>query len=154
MTVQFHSNLRNLIVGRGLVLGFTSPAAISIFGGARPTAAQITSAWSSYNTSNPNFLAHYNGATWTNPNGGTVLTLTTFPPAVNALNTGTGAWAILWATNVSGASVAGATLPSTQFIVVDVTEFAGTGVIKFTSAEFTSGVSKAILTGNINVTSS
>jgi hypothetical protein len=154
MTVQFHSNIRNLIVGRGLSLGFTSPCAISIFGGARPTAAQITSSWASYNTSNPNFLAHYLGATWTNPNGGTVLTLTTIPAAVNALNTGTGVWAILWATNISGASVAGSTLPSTQFIVVDVSEFAGTGVIKFTSAEFTSGVSKAILLGNINVTSS
>jgi hypothetical protein len=146
MAVQFNSNIRHLMIGRGLLAGFAAPAAITIYGGAKPTAAQITSSWTSYNT---NYLAHYIGGTWTQPSSGTMLSLTTIPPAVNATNSGTGTWCILWASNVSGASVAGASLPNTQFIVGDVTDFAGPGIIRFTDPAFTSGVSKVILLGAI-----
>lgn len=154
MTILFSSSIANLMIGQGLLNGFSNPMAISIFGGTKPTAAQITASWSSYNTSNPNFLAHYLGAGWTQPNSGTILALTTIPPAIASINTGTGSWCILWATNVSAATAAGSTLPSTQFIVADVSDFSGTGVIKFTDLNFVAGVSKSVLLGNINVTSS
>jgi hypothetical protein len=149
--IKFNSNLRYLVAGRGLTGGFASPSAISIYGGTRPTAAQIVSSWSSYNTSNPNFLAHYLGAVWSNPNNLSIMSLTTIPPAVNALNTGTATWCILWASNVSAVNVAGATLPNTQFIVGDVSEFAGSALVKFTSANFVTGSPNTILTSNINV---
>lgn len=146
MAVQFNSNVRYLMVGRGLLAGFTNPAAITIYGGAKPTAAQITSTWASYNTG---YLAHYIGGTWTQPGNNTQLSLTTIPTAVNATNSDTGTWCILWASNVSGATLVGATLPDTKFIVGDVSNFAGSGVIRFTDPVFTSGVSKVILLGTI-----
>lgn len=154
MTILFNGNIANLMAGAGLLAAFSSPCAISIYGGSRPTAAQITASWSSYNSANANFLAHYIGATWTNPLLGTSIQLTTIPPAVNANNTGTGTWCILWVSNVSAANVASTTLPNTSFIVADVSTSAGSGVIRFTDTSFVSGVSNVILSGSITAVAS
>ena len=151
MTILFSSLLHRLIAGRGFSSGFSSPCAISIYGGSKPTAAQIIASWSSYNSAQSNFLAHYIGAGWTHPNGLETVHLTTIPPAVNANNTGTGTWAILWASNVTAANVASTTLPNTQFVIVDVSTFGGTGIIRFTDTSFISGASKTILSGAITV---
>ena len=147
---MYQGNIRNLFIGRGLQAGFTSPCAITIYGGVQPTAAAITSAWTSYNQPNANFLAHYVGGSWTQPSGGLLLQLTTLPPAVLADHTGTGTWAILWATNVSAVVAAGASLPNASFIVVPVSNSFGPGVVRFTDpTTFVAGVSKAVLDGSI-----
>lgn len=151
MTVLFSSLINRLVAGRGFNYGFSTPFAMSIYAGLKPVAAQIIANWPGYNASNPNFLAHYIGAAWTHPGGTESIHLTTLPPAVNANNTGLGTWCILWSSNVSAVNVAAATLPNTQFIVADVSDFGGTGVIRFTDPNFTSGVSKPVLSGAITV---
>lgn len=151
MTVLFSSLINRLVAGRGFNYGFSTPFAMSIYAGLKPVAAQIIASWTSFNTSNINFLAHYQGAAWTHPGGTESIHLTTIPPAVIANNTGLGTWCILWSSNVTPASVAGATLPNAQFIVADVSDFGGTGIIRFTDPNFTSGVSKPVLSGAITV---
>lgn len=152
MTMTFNTvPLTKLMVGQGFFNGFTNPFAISIYSGTKPTAAQILASWASYNTSNPNFLAHYQGAAWTHPGNGQSIQLSTVPPAVLALNTGTAAWCILWATNVSSTNVASSTLAQDKIVVADVSTFTGSGIIRFTDLSFVANASKSILTGSLSV---
>ena len=151
MTVLFSSLLHRLVAGRGFAAGFTSPFAISIYGGVKPSAAQILANWTSYNNSaGTDFLAHYVGAVWTHPGGTETIHLTP-PAAANSLNTGIGTWCILWTSNVTQIAAVGGIIPNTQFIVADVSNFGGTGIIRFTDVNFTVGTSKAILSGAITV---
>lgn len=80
------------------------------------------------------------------------MTISTFPAAVNALNSGTATWAIVWTSAVTGVNVAAGTLPSTNFMVVPASNSIGDGVIRFSDPVFTSGVSKAILDGSVGAT--
>jgi hypothetical protein len=124
--------------------------AITIYAGTQPTPATVETNWATdYVSANANFLAHYQGAVWTVNNASDTGTLTP-PAAVNASNTGTGAWAILWASNPALASMNGA-IPTTAFMVVPVTVSGGQGVIQVASLAFTSGVSKAIASGTLLV---
>jgi hypothetical protein len=152
MTMLFSSSIRNLMIGRGLQVGFSSPSAISVYSGTQPTAAQIVANWSAYASTNPSFLAHYVGGVWSQPSLGILLQLAP-PTGVAATNTGTGTWCIVWATNVSAAQVAAGTLPSTQFIVGPVSDSVGPGIVRFVSPSFTSGVSNTIVDGSIGATS-
>jgi hypothetical protein len=147
----FSPSLRNLFIGRGLQAGFSASSAISVYSGVQPTAAQIAASWPTYASTNASFLAHYVGAVWTQPSNGILLQLTV-PPTVNATNTGTGTWCIVWSSNVLAATVALSTLPSTAFIVGPVSDSVGQGIVRFTSLSFTAGVSNVILDGSIGAT--
>lgn len=148
MALLFHPNIRNLMIGKGLLNGFSNPCAISVYRGTQPTPGDIIANWSTtYSSSNSQFLVHYTGASWSQPSGGLLLQLG-IPLAQNGVNTGTATWAICWATNVSAANVALATIPSTSFIVVPCSDSIGPGVIRFTDPNVTAGVSKVILDGS------
>lgn len=146
--ITFHPNIRNLMVGRGLLSGFSSPSAISVYSGAQPTSAEITANWASYASGSANFLAHFVGGAWSQPSGGILLQLT-IPPASTALHTGTGTWCILWSTNVSAAAVALTSLPSTAFIVGPVSDGIGPGVVRFSNPALVVSTSVTILDGSI-----
>lgn len=130
----------------------TTTFAITVFSGAQPTAANITSSWNTYR---PNSLIHWTGASWTQPNAdtfnqgnycyvNTVLTAT-------AHATGTAEWGILWNTNVSLATAQGTTLPNTIFIVGTVTTGLSNGIIKLNDTTITSGVSYSPLEVKISM---
>lgn len=117
----------------------------TIFAGTQPTAAQITSSYSTYSAS---ALCHWTDATWITPTsadtfGVAQLLSANIPTARTAFNTGTASWAILWnhTPNVSEAAAQGASLPSTAFWVVPVTNNAGNGVLKLTTTSIVSGTS-------------
>ena len=157
MTIKFHTNIRNSIVGNGLLVsGINAASGITIYSGVQPAASSIVANWSAYNSTNTSFLAHYTGAVWTQPLDGaaTFASLTTIPAATNATNSGTGTWCIIWCNNPTGPQLASATLPSTTFIVAPVGTMTTTGVIRFvTDTIFTAGIAKTISNGVINVTS-
>jgi len=50
MTLKWHSNVRNLMIGQGLLAGFSNPAAISVYSGAQPRASEVVSNWTNYKT--------------------------------------------------------------------------------------------------------
>lgn len=153
MTILFYTNLRNLMVGSGILKGLASSVGITVYSGVQPSAATITSNWSAYNSTNSNFLIHFPGVGWTHPSQGTVafISITTFPAATPATNTGTGTWCIIWSTNPSGATLSGATLPSTSFLVGNVTDLLGNGIVRFNpNTNFTAAVNATIVDGNIS----
>lgn len=149
MTIKFQNTIANLMIGRGFLAGFSATAAITIYSGTQPTAAQITAAWASYNSSSANCLAHYLDGVWSQPSNNILLQLTP-PAAVAAAKTGNAAWAILWSTNLTQVLLNGATLPNTAFIVVPVSVVNGSGVIRFTDLSFTATVSKSIFDGSLS----
>lgn len=149
--ITFHANIRNLMIGRGLLSGFTSPSSISVYGGAQPTSAEITANWASYNSASPDFLAHFVGGAWSQPSSGILLQLTV-PPASTAVHTGAGTWCIVWSSNVSAASVALGALPSTAFIVGPVSDGIGPGIVRFANPALVVSTSVTILDGSIGAT--
>ncbi len=152
MALLFHPNIRNLMLGKGIMNGFSNPCAISVYQGAQPVPNDIIANWSTtYASTNAAFLVHYTGASWSQPSQGLLLQLG-IPLAQNGVNTGTATWAICWATNVSAANVAASTIPSTSFIVVPCSDSIGAGVIRFADPIVTAGVSKVILDGSIGAT--
>lgn len=157
MALLFNSNIRNLMIGRGLMNGFSyiSPnfqGSISVYAGTQPTAAQITSSWATYASTSANFLLHYTGQVWGQPSYGTLLQL--YPQGNTvASNTGIATWCILWSSNVTSAQVAASTLPSTAFIVGPVSDTVGQGIVRFTSTSITSGATITITDGSIGATS-
>jgi hypothetical protein len=152
MTVKFTTSIRNLTIGRGILSGIAASVAVSIYSGAQPTAANIITNWTSYNSTNSIFLLHYSSVGFTQPASGILMTVTTFPAATLPTNTGTGAWAIIWATNPLIAAMSGA-IPTTSFIVGPVSDSVGNGIIRFSNTTITTGVSKSLLDGSIGALS-
>lgn len=97
----------------------------------------------------PYLMAHYVGATWSNPLNGLLLQIG-IPPAIAAINTGIGTWAILWDINVTRLQMDGAALPSSKFIVVPVSNDTGPGVIRFADTSFVAGASKVMSDGSLD----
>ena len=153
MTVKFHPNIANLMIGKGiLAAGYNEPSGITIYSGTQPTAEEIATNWSLYNSTNSNFLAHYSGAVWTQPLDGAAkfCSITTFPPAVSPVNSGTGTWCIVWSSNPSLASLASSTIPNEVFIVGEVSSLAASGIVRFNPDNtFVSGTAKEISDGVI-----
>lgn len=145
MTIQYSQPSRNLFLQRGLVgtllqttsYGTAVNRAITLYSGAQPAADTIVSSWSSYNAS---YLIHWQNIPLINPYpDATVpyITNNTLPSAVAATNSGTATWAIVWAGNPATGTAAGqignATIPTTSFIIVPVSDVFGTGIIKLTT---------------------
>lgn len=148
MALSYHGNIRNLYMGRGIGAGFSTTFAITIYSGSQPSAATITADWASYNQPNSIFLAHYIGASWTQPSYGLLLQLG-LPASVAADKSGTASWAILWATNASLAQVQAGTIPTSAFMVVPCSDSVGQGVIRFTNPILTASVFTPILDGSM-----
>jgi hypothetical protein len=111
----------------------------------------IASQWPVFASSNSNFLGHFTGAVWSQPSSGILLQLNSVPGQI-AMNSGTAGYAIIWATAVSDADVAGSTLPHPNFMVVPCSDSVGNGVIRFDDPVFVGGVTKVILDGSIGAT--
>lgn len=146
MTVKYGWQFTNLFLYEGLYevnLGGSSTNRylyVTVFPGVQPSAASILSSWSTYSAL---YLAHfiYNsaGGAWTVYNStteGTAYISTTQSPTTTAYRTGTATWGIIWTTGTNGpseATVQGASLPSTRFIVAPVGDFTSNDVIRLQS---------------------
>ena len=164
MTIQFSSDLAILAVYNGLYynMNYGSASSITIYSGSQPSSSTLISSWSSYNSSNSNFLAHWpvsagGGPIWTVPYGNNSLPgpLYQLTPGsgVIATNTGTASWAILWSVLVSSASMAVSSIPLSTFIVVPVTLTTNYGVIRVNTLSVVSGQVYTIIDGSIDFTS-
>lgn len=138
----FTPALNSLYCYQGIGQGFSSTFAVSVFAGTQPTAQQIVDNWAT--TYMDTHLVHWQGAAWLYSNVDQILSpqiiqLAATLAAVTAAHTGTMSWGILWASNVTEATVQGSVLPNTNFIVVPASDFAGTGVIRLASTSIVSG---------------
>ena len=144
------------MVGRGLLGGLASTVGVTVYSGTQPSAATIASNWTSYNSSNASCLIHFQGVGWTHPIDGTTTfsSITTFPASTAAINSGIGEWCIVWSTAVTPTALAGATIPSTSFIIGPVSTLAGNGIVRFNpSVTFVALTPYTIADGTISVSS-
>lgn len=144
MAILFSSRIRNLMARCMLFNSTTSTYAVTVYSGVQPAASAITTTWTNYNSL---FLVHIQNVVLqcanfaaTNP----IIDLSSSGSGT-AVNSGTAAWAILWPTNPTQASVQGGTIPSTQFVVCDVSTILGLGVIRFNSTTITSALSYSVV---------
>lgn len=149
----FSTSIRNLMLGRGLLANLSNPCSITIYSGVQPTAATYSNNWASYNSTGPGFLVHYTGAAWSQPSNGVLLQLSTLPSAAPPSNTGLATWCVVWSTAITGAQIAGGTLPSSSFIIGPASDAIGDGIIRFANPSLTAAVPVAILDGSIGATS-
>lgn len=150
MALQFFTDVLNTYIYSGVstVLCNRNPggnlSSVTIFSGTQPTAAQVVSSWSTYSAQ---YLVHWPSVTWPLPPDYQTIQATqtvtaSLPAGVAAFRTGTAGWGICWGNlNASAATIQGATLPGTQFIVVPVTVSGGNGIIKMTTMSIVSGTS-------------
>jgi hypothetical protein len=150
--LTFSSNLAQPLVNRGLYRNGFSTFALTVYGGTRPSAAQVIANWvSTYNSANSvDLITHYLSVVLNpNANSGSYLNMAGSPAPVPSIRAGTATWAIMWNSNLAYASLS-TTLPSTSFIIADVTAFGGNGIITFENPAFTLGESKPITSFHIS----
>ena len=147
----FHPNIRNLMIGQGILAALSTLVGVTVYSGSQPTAAFIEANWSNFNATP---LLHWTDVGFTQPLNGILASVTTFPAPVNALLTGTASWAIIWSTNVTAVQVAAGAIPSTSFIVCPVSISSGAGVIRLTNTSIVAGASTSLIDGSITATSS
>lgn len=133
------SGLRFLLSGGNAGAG----RSITIFSGAQPSASNIISSWTTYNSS---ALVHWTTSNWLTPPDSNTLsaaksTTTSIPTATVAIGSGTAQWGILWSSVHTVGAIQATTIPSQEFIVVPVSGPTGSGVIKLASTSITSGTS-------------
>lgn len=155
MAVKFGWQLVNLILNRGMYefnIGGTSNTRYiycTVFPGVQPSAASIISSWSTYSAL---YLAHYiysAGSGWTLYNQdteGTAYIATSQSPSATAYRTGTATWGIIWTrqNGPSEATIQGASLPGTSFIVAPVGNISSTDVIRLNSTSIVATTSTTL----------
>jgi hypothetical protein len=130
--------------------------AITAYGGTQPTAAAFLANWdATYKNAQ---LVHWINCTQTHPNGdsltlGLTMWVTPLPAPQSASNEGTAAWAVIWQTNVTLASLASSTIPNTAFCIIPVTDTAGTGILRMANTSILAGASTAMDSCGIEINS-
>jgi hypothetical protein len=166
MALIYHPNLEILFAGsimRGLANTNSSSGGIgahsfgiSVYSGAVPTPALFITNWTTYNYANSNFLAHYLSSSWSQPAQGNLLQMFS-PPTATPNNTGSAAWAVIWGTTALNGvpptlpQIQSGTIPTTCFMIVNVSDSLGDGVVRFVSTAFTTGTPVTIFDGTIAV---
>lgn len=143
MAWKFTSPLANLYIKRFVIDGFSATWSCTIFPGTTPTTtADVSSNWSTYKTT---FLVHWTGLSWIHPNANIFnrgnQCVASIPAAATAASGAptTATWGILWTTGITQLQLANASIPSGQYVVVDVTDNTGNGVIRLADTSITSG---------------
>ena len=111
---------------------------ISVYAGSQPPANDIAANWTSYTSTNTDYLGFIPSAVLSevSTSSFTLQTLTT----ATATRSGTATWAILWNKDISNGSLATDTLPTSAFWVVPVCDVTtSTGVAILLDTNLTSG---------------
>lgn len=144
--VKIHYNITaNLMrstfyaINHGIYYGGGPRQTCTIFGGTQPSADTFITDWNTYKTQ---YLLHFQDYTIKQVNDSRSLParmeLNQLPPSAVAANTDTATWAVLWPNNVSSSSLSGSII-NTYFAIVPVTNLAGNGVIRLSSANIING---------------
>ena len=152
MTLLYHPNIKRLFAERGIRQGLGG--SMTVYSGAQPTPQTVLNSWSSYNQGAAVCLWHSSGIIWSLQNSLTVYA-STLAAAATPFRAGTAAWCIIWNTTVLAGASAGqlgaATIPSSRFIIGDVTTTAGSGVVRFSSINFTTSSSITFVDAGITI---
>lgn len=153
MALLYHPNIKRLFAERGIRQGLGG--SITVYSGAQPTPQTVISNWASYNQNSAACLWHGTGIVWSLQNNITVYA-STAATSITPLRAGTAAWCIIWggnvATGTSSSSLGAATIiPESRFIIGDVTTPAGSGVVRFSSINFTTASAITFVDAGITI---
>lgn len=157
MAVIFQKNMRNMFINAICNTGLANanpaaspPASISvgftIYGGTQPTAADIVANWPSYYNT---FLLNLpTAANVYQPDASVVdigvsLVNTGLPTSQTSNAAGTAEWAIMWGASYNPLSFP-TTIPNIKFIVVPVSDTAGTAPLRLASTTIAAATSYTI----------
>lgn len=127
---------------------FTSPGPISVYSGVQPTPATFEGSFSSYNSTNSAFLAHFSAPSWTSnaatmsANGVCQFQTTTSTGNATPIHSGTAAWAVIWDSTVVSAPAT--TLPTANYIICDVGNMTSNSAIRMVSTTLSTSTSTRI----------
>lgn len=152
MTLLYHPNIKRLFAERGIRQGLG--ASMTVYSGAQPTPQTVLNSWSSYNQSAAVCLWHGSGIVWSLQNSLTVYA-SAVATAATPLRAGSAAWCIMWGgtivTGTGTGQLGSATIPTSRFIIGDVTTTAGSGVVRFSSINFTTSSSITFVDAGITI---
>lgn len=158
MALLYFSNTKSLFMGsiyRALQkhtsgsIPTNATLGVTIYSGVAPSAKEVADSWATYNSSSTNYLVYFNNMVWTQPgnnlSGSTpspMIQMHLQPTARTPVRNGIASWAIIWACPVTVnvpptlESMSSTTIPSPGFLVVNVSEPFGDGIIRFSSTSF------------------
>lgn len=151
----FSTSLASLVTNTGFLSMFAyagNPVSLTIYGGTKPTAAQILASWSTYNSASADYLIHYQNSYWQATGASTLLQINpTNKPNAAAAHSGVATWCIIWDTSHPAYNMSGTTPPSTSFCVGDCSGPTGPGIIRFEDTTCTASAFKAVLDSSITL---
>lgn len=129
MTVKFSSSFATLFTYQTYVkLGEGYQIAATVYSGAIPDSSTIINNWQNYNENSTLCLWHGTGVIM-QILGSNIINAVAVPPETNPFRDGLATWFILWPGYYP--SVNTPTIPTTQFLLGDVSLLFETGVMKF-----------------------
>lgn len=127
MAVKFTQSFATLFTN-GIYRLFDNNFAVTVYSGSLASPQTVVNNWTTYNQNSALCLWHASsGCSWQILTS-TILNTATIPAPTAPLRNGTASWFIAWPTAVSINTV---NIPTTKFIVGDVTNLFGTGIMKF-----------------------
>ena len=159
MALLYYTNTKILISGAILrTLGNASAGTytpftigMTVYKGTAPAPSAIEASWTSYNSSSADYLVHFTNATWAMLSVSPLITISAVPTVQAPVASGTATWAILWAGQPTAPQLASGTLPFSNFLVVNVSDAVGDGVVRFSSTALAAGVPVTVLDGSMAV---
>ena len=150
MAVKFSASFGTLATtavsfnfGNGSALGAT------VYTGTIPTINTILNNWTNYNQSASSTLWHGSTGLILQILGTNIINGSSFPTVTAPLRNGTATWFIVWAlTNVN---INTTTIPTTRFMIGDVSNIFGDGMMKFESVTFSTATPITISEFNFRI---
>jgi len=140
MTVKFSSSFGTLMTSMTRLL-FSANFSATVYSGSLASPTTIINNWSTYNQNSGICLWHGSGLNL-EILGTNIINASTVPTAVAPFRNGTATWFIAWTipvTNVNTTSI-----PTTKFVVGDVSALFGTGIMKFVDTALTTSTAVTI----------
>jgi hypothetical protein len=140
MAVKFSSSFATMAASMTRFV-FASNFSATVYSGSLASPSTIIANWSTYNQNSAICLWHGSGINW-GLLGTNILNASTVPPAAAPFRNGTASWFIAWTVPVS--SVNTVSIPTTRFVVGDVSNLFGTGIMKFVDTALTTSTTVTI----------
>lgn len=151
MAIVYSTSFRTVYTTK-LSQAFSSSTSLTIYSGAQPTPATLISSWSSYNSTNSNFLWHCPNGLTLSVTGSVNIYASGIPSSILPYNNGTASWAVLWSSAIAYSSMGSGTIPNTYFMICPVTSNTGNGVVRLQTTTLETSTAMTILNMGWTVT--
>lgn len=152
MAVKFSSSFGTLFTqGVWWMFGSGASRGVTVYSGSIPSnTSMVINNWINYNRNSSLTLWHASTGCTLEILGSNIINASNVPTSVNPLRTGAASWFILW--NANNVDIDVATIPTTSFMIGDVSSLFGTGIMKFVNNSLDSTVPTTFSEMNFKIT--